>query len=146
MAFNHPLNLNAPWGEQGLYYSSQIRGQYNFTPLTPQDRFAIGNRYTVRGFDGQLSLSADNGWFIRNELSASLGTTRQVVYGGVDYGEVSGQSSERLLGRQLAGIVLGLRGGFSGFSYDVFVGKALKKPKGFETDSTTTGFNFNLTF
>lgn len=146
MAFNHPLNLNAPWGDQALYYSSQIRGQHNFTPLTPQDRFAIGNRYTVRGFDGQLSLSADSGWFIRNELIASLGTTRQAVYGGVDYGEVSGQSGDRLLGRQLAGIVLGLRGGFSGFSYDVFVGKALKKPKGFETDSTTTGFNFNLTF
>lgn len=141
-----PLTITVPWGEQALHYSSQIRGQYNFTPLTPQDRFAIGNRYTVRGFDGQLSLSADNGWFSRNELSASLGTTRQAVYGGVDYGEVSGQSSDRLLGRQLAGIVLGLRGGFSGFSYDVFVGKALKKPKGFETDSTTTGFNLNLTF
>lgn len=146
MAFNLPLNLHAPWGEQALYFSSQIRAQYNFTPLTPQDRFSIGNRYTVRGFDGQLSLSADRGWFIRNELSALLGNTGQAVYGGLDYGEVSGQSSDLLLGRQLAGIALGLRGGYKGFSYDVFVGKALKKPRGFQTASTTTGFNVNLTF
>jgi hemolysin activation/secretion protein len=146
IGFHLPISIESPWGEQALRYSTQFRGQYNFTPLTPQDRFSIGNRYTVRGFDGQLSLSADNGWFLRNDLSALLGNTGQAVYLGLDYGEVSGQSSDRLLGRQLAGIVLGLRGGFSGFSYDVFVGKALKKPRGFETASTTAGFNLNLTF
>jgi len=146
LGFNLPLTIKAPWGEQALRYSTQIRGQYNFTPLTPQDRLSIGNRYTVRGFDGQLSLSADNGWFLRNDLSALIGNTGQAVYWGLDYGEVGGQSSDLLLGRQLAGIVLGLRGGYKGFSYDVFVGKALKKPKGFETASTTAGFNLNLTF
>lgn len=146
LGFNVPLSIKAPWGEQALRYSTQIRGQYNFTPLTPQDRFSIGNRYTVRGFDGQLSLSADKGWFLRNELSALIGNTGQAVYWGLDYGEVGGQSSDLLLGRQLAGTVLGLRGGYSGFSYDVFLGKALKKPRGFETASTAAGFNLNWTF
>lgn len=146
MSFIMPLTIQAAWGEQALRYSTQFRGQYNFTPLTPQDRFSIGNRYTVRGFDGQLSLSADHGWFLRNELSAMIRNTGQAVYAGLDYGEVGGQSSELLLGRKLAGTVLGLRGGYSSFSYDVFVGKALKKPKGFETASTTLGFNLNVTF
>ncbi len=146
LGFNLPFTINTSWGEQALHYSTQIRGQYNFTALSPQDRFPIGNRYTVRGFDGQLSLSADNGWFMRNELSALIANTGQSVYWGLDYGEVNGQSSDLLLGRQLAGTVLGMRGGFRGFSYDVFVGKALKKPKGFATAKTTIGFNVNLTF
>ena len=146
LGFHLPITIASPWGEQVLRYSTQFRGQYNFTPLTPQDRFSMGNRYTVRGFDGQLSLSADNGWFLRNDISALIANTGQAVYWGLDYGEVGGQSSDLLLGRQLAGTVLGLRGGYSGFSYDVFVGKALKKPKGFETASTTLGFNLNLTF
>ncbi|EMR12802.1 hemolysin activator protein [Methylophaga lonarensis MPL] len=146
LAFNLPFNISLPWGEQALYYSSKLRAQYNFTPLTAQDRFSIGNRYTVRGFDGQWSLSADRGWFVRNELSALIYQSGQAVYVGLDYGEVSGPSSHLLLGRQLAGAVVGLRGGYGGFSYDVFVGQALKKPKGFQTASTTTGFNLNLTF
>ncbi len=52
-------------GAQRWQYQGQWRGQSNRTPLTPQDRFAIGGRYTVRGFDGQSSLSAERGWFIR---------------------------------------------------------------------------------
>ncbi|CAG0976084.1 Hemolysin transporter protein ShlB [Methylophilaceae bacterium] len=146
LGFNLPLSVKAPWGEQALRYSANIRGQYNFTPLTPQDRFAIGNRYTVRGFDGQLSLSGDNGWFLRNDLSALIGNSGQSVYIGLDYGEVGGQSSDLLLGRQLAGTVLGLRGGYRGFSYDMFLGKALKKPRGFETAGTAAGFNLNWSF
>ena len=83
---------------------------------------------------------------MRNELSALIGNTGQAVYWGLEYGEVGGQSSDLLLGKQMAGTVLGLRGGYKGFSYDVFVGKPLKKPKGFETAKTTAGFNVNLTF
>lgn len=146
MSFDLPLAIEMPWGTQALRYAGNIRAQSNLTPLTPQDRFAIGNRYTVRGFDGQLNLSADRGWFLRNDLSALIGNTGQAVYVGLDYGEVGGQSSDLLLGRQLAGTVLGLRGGYRGFSYDMFLGKALKKPRGFETASTAAGFNLNWTF
>lgn len=143
---SHPFSLKMPWGMQTLSYSANLRGQYDLTPLTPQERFAIGNRYTVRGFDGQLNLSADHGWFIRNDLIAAIGNTSQAAYIGLDYGEVGGQSSDLLLGRQLAGAIVGMRGGYRGFSYDVFLGKALKKPRGFETASTAAGFNLNWTF
>jgi hemolysin activation/secretion protein len=144
--FSLPFSVQAPWGRQGLQYAADIRAQSNFTPLTPQDRFAIGNRYTVRGFDGQLTLSADRGWFLRNDFSAWLGESGQAVYLGLDYGEVGGQSSDFLLGKQLAGAVLGLKGAYKGFGYDMFLGKALKKPRGFETASTAAGFNLNWTF
>jgi hemolysin activation/secretion protein len=46
-------------GEQSLRYNASWRAQWNYTPLVPQDRFAIGGRYTVRGFDGEVSLSGE---------------------------------------------------------------------------------------
>lgn len=144
--FSRPFVIRVPWGEQRLSYSANIRAQSSFTPLTPQERFSIGNRYTVRGFDGELTLSADHGWFIRNDLSILIGNSAQAVYVGVDYGEVSGQSSDLLLGKHLAGSVIGLRGGYKGFNYDLFLGKPLKKPQGFETAKVAAGFNLNWSF
>ena len=62
------VSLNAPFklGDEKLRYSGLIRAQWNRTPLTPQDRFAIGGRYTVRGFDGETSLLGERGMLVRN--------------------------------------------------------------------------------
>lgn len=144
--FAQPFTLNLPWGAQGMQYSANLRAQSNLTPLSPQDRLAIGNRYTVRGFDGQLTLSADRGWFIRNDLAAMLGQSGQSLYLGLDYGEVGGQSSGLLPGKRLAGAVIGMRGGYKGFSYDLFLGQPIKKPDGFETATTAAGLNLNWSF
>ena len=141
-----PFQVTAPWGPQVLRYQANWRAQWNGTPLTPQDRFTIGTRYTVRGFDGQSTLFADRGWLIRNDLGFPVAQTGQELYWGLDYGEVGGQSAKYLIGTRLAGTVIGARGGFKGLQYDVFVGAPLKKPDGFETASTTAGFNLNWTF
>lgn len=146
-----PFNVNAPWGSQALQYTANLRGQANYTPLTPQDRFSIGSRYTVRGFDGQQTLIADNGWLIRNELIAPIASSGQSVYWGLDYGEVGGQSSKYLIGKQLAGTVLGLRGGigsqhFGSLNYDVFVGKPINKPQGYQTHDAVAGFSLNYSY
>ncbi len=146
LSLNVPFSLQMPWGNQALRYSSNVRAQYNYTPMTPQERFAIGNRYTVRGFDGERVISADRGWFIRNDLSALLGNSGHAMYVGLDYGEVGGQSSDILPGKQLAGAVVGLRGAYKGFSYDVFAGRPLKKPQRLETADNTAGFNVNWSF
>lgn len=144
--------LNAPFklGEQYLRYYGSWRWQHNRTPLTPQDRFSIGGRYTVRGFDGESTLMAERGWLLRNELGLMLGSSGQELYAGVDYGRVGGPSSQWLLGKSLAGAVLGLRGGgftwAPGLSYDVFVGKPVHKPQGFKTANTTAGFSVNWSF
>lgn len=146
VGFNRPFVIQVPWGEQRLSYSANIRAQSSFTPLTPQERFSIGNRYTVRGFDGEFTLSADHGWFIRNDLSILIGNSAQALYVGLDYGEVSGQSSDLLLGKHLAGGVVGLRGGYKGFNYDLFLGKPIEKPRGFKTAKVAAGFNLNWSF
>lgn len=140
---NADLSLNLPFHikTQALRYNANFRGQWNDTPLVPQDRFAIGGRYTVRGFDGQSLLSADRGWLIRNDLGLRIGDTGQEAYLGIDAGEVGGQSADRLIGTSLAGAVAGVRGGFKGVNYDVFIGTPLSKPQGFQTANTTAGFS-----
>lgn len=140
------LALPFALGSQSLRYSLAWRAQWNRTPLVPQDRFAIGGRYTVRGFDGESLLSADRGWLVRNDLGLALGGSGQALYLGADYGEVGGPSSELLVGKRLAGMVLGLRGGYKRLAYDIFAGQPLSKPEGFKTADTTTGFNLNASF
>lgn len=131
-----PFDLaGRPWR-----YSGNLRAQFHHTPLTPQDRFAIGGRYTVRGFDGESSLSGDSGWLVRNELSTALGERGASVYAGLDHGEVRGPSSAFLVGRRLTGAVVGLRGAIGNAQYDFFVGAPVRQPQGFRTSHTTAGF------
>jgi hemolysin activation/secretion protein len=140
------LQLPFTLGEQHLRYIGDWRAQWNRTPLVPQDRFAIGGRYTVRGFDGENLLSAERGWLIRNDLGFALGQSGQEFYLGLDYGEVGGQSSDLLIGKRLAGGVIGLRGAYRSLSYDLFWGQPIKKPEGFQTADITSGFNLTLSF
>ncbi len=142
------LNVNAPFklAEQSLRYVGTLRIQSNRTTLTPQDRFAIGDRYTVRGFDGESSLSAESGWLLRNELGVAIGATGQEFYLGLDHGEVAGPSSKLLVGKRLSGAVIGLRGQFKNLQYDLFVGTPVRKPEFFRTAGSTAGFNLNLSF
>ncbi len=140
--YSHPFVM----GQQRLRYNGVFRAQWNDTPLVPQDRFAIGSRYTVRGFDGESVLSAERGWLIRNDLSAGVGDGTQEFYFGVDYGELAGPSSRYLLGTRLAGGVIGVRGAIKKLGYDIFVGQPFMKPEGFKTSATTAGFSLNLAF
>lgn len=146
--FTADSSLNAPFkvaGEQ-LRYSALWRAQWNRTPLTPQDQFAIGGRYTVRGFDGENSLLGEHGWLIRNDLGWAIGRRGAELYAGLDYGQVGGIATRLQVGERLAGGVVGARGAFLGLSYDLFVGAPISKPQGFRTAKVTGGFNLNCSF
>jgi hemolysin activation/secretion protein len=134
--------LNVPFkvGAQQLRYTGAWRTQWNRTPLVPQDRFAIGGRYTVRGFDGELSITGERGWTLQNTLALSLGGGQQ-LYLGLDYGHVGGPTTQWQFGDELAGGVIGLRGGFGRGYWDVFFGAPIYKPDGFQTAYTTLGFS-----
>jgi len=134
--------LNVPFSVAGqaLLYKGSWRAQWSQTPLILQDRFAIGGRYTVRGFNGENTLSAERGWLLRNDLAIALGTSEQTFYLGFDYGHVSGHSADLLLGTHLAGSVVGLRGAYKELQYDLFVGTPLSKPDGF-VEEKIAGFS-----
>ncbi|WP_395351209.1 ShlB/FhaC/HecB family hemolysin secretion/activation protein [Variovorax sp. UC122_21] len=146
------IGLNAPLklGEQRLRYSGLVRAQWNRTPLTPQDRFAIGGRYTVRGFDGETSLMGERGWLIRNDIGWAIpwgdGHSGAELYAGMDYGHAGGRSTVDLLGRSLAGAVVGVRGQWARLSYDFFAGAPIRKPQGYRTAKVALGFNLNASF
>ncbi len=144
---NASLQVPFKVGDQNLQYLAEWRTQHSQKPLTPQDRFSIGNRYTVRGFDGEQTLLADNGFLVRNEISGSMFKLPMQWYTGIDYGEVGGKTAHEpnpLLGTSLMGAVAGLRGQLlKSISYDVFVGTPLKKPDHYRTDNVTTGFSLN---
>ncbi|WP_435505615.1 ShlB/FhaC/HecB family hemolysin secretion/activation protein [Variovorax sp. RHLX14] len=142
------VSLNVPFAlaRQKLRYTALWRAQWNRTPLTPQDRFAIGGRYTVRGFDGETSLAGNRGWLLRNDFGVALGQSGAEFYAGIDYGEVGGPSAKFLLGRHLAGGVIGLRGAFIGLNYDLFVGTPIAKPEGYRTAKVTGGISLNYAF
>jgi hemolysin activation/secretion protein len=143
LQLNAQLDLPFEIGSQQFRYNVQYLRQISNTPLTPQDQFAIGNRWTVRGFDGERTLNASHGWYVRNDLGWSTPLPNQELYLGADYGEVGGYSSDPLIGKHLAGGVVGLRGSAFNTGYDLFAGTPFSKPDGFHTSSLTLGFNLN---
>ena len=135
-----------PIGGLALTYIGTLRAQSTQSGLYASEQFSIGNRYTVRGFDGELSLSAERGFFLRNEIDLPLGNSRQSVYAGVDVGKVYGPTVQYLLGDKLAGAAVGMRGAVFNMNYDAFLGWALYKPQHFRGSPTVAGFQLTYQF
>jgi hemolysin activation/secretion protein len=147
--FKANLQLNVPFTlvNQRFQYSTEWRKQYTRERLVTQDRFSIGGRYTVRGFDGENTLLSETGWLVRNDLTMNLGGSAHSIYLGVDYGKVGGFSEASQLGNELTGAVIGFKGTFFGrLSYDLLAGRSLNKPEGFNTDSGVVQFSLNWVY
>lgn len=143
-------DVNTPFqiGKQLFAYDTSVHAQWNKTQLTSQDKLAIGGHHTVRGFGGEMSLSAERGWYWRNDLSWQFKPGHQ-LYLGADVGHVSGQSAKWLLGQTLAGTAIGIRGQIKlggNLHYDIFTGRALKKPEFFQSRKWASGFQVGYTF
>lgn len=137
------LSLQSPWawGLQTVRYVGSLRIQKHHTRLTPQDRFSIGGRYTVRGFDNAASLVAESGVLWRNELAWQIKDMPYAMpYIGLDFGQVSGPSAIDLPGKRLSGAVVGLRGQAAGLQYEVFYGRPVSKPTELKASPSTWGF------
>ena len=131
--------------EGNARYSLTSRGQFTEGMLYAVDQFSIGGRYSVKGFRGENSLSAENGFVVRNELSFPIEKLNAEPYIGVDYGRVWGKSDEYNVGSKLAGAYIGIRGKIvNRLTYDGFVGTPIYKPEGFKAGKTACGFNLYL--
>ncbi len=143
---NIDVSRNLAIAKRPLNYRATFRGQYATEALVPNDRFVIGGRYTVRGFDGDRSLSGDHGALLRQEISATLGESSHAAYVGVDAGYVKLDNAEQddlLLGNHLVGGVLGVKGYVTPIrtSYDLFAGYPLSQPDNFSDKDWVTGFS-----
>ncbi|AJQ28774.1 ShlB/FhaC/HecB family hemolysin secretion/activation protein [Pelosinus fermentans] len=133
-----PMKIGSVEGK----YSFTFSGQYTKDLLYTADYFSIGNRYTVRGFDGEQTLLAEKGFYIRNEWSMPVAQGKE-AYIGLDYGQVSGSGTQWLLGKKLAGAALGIRGSEGGIYYDIFTSWPLYKPEGYQTSPYSLGFQLS---
>ena len=143
--WHQPLTM----GHRPASFSCSFHGQCNTRGkrLYGVDMISIGNRYTVRGFDGETTLMGESGWYLRNELASTIPALHSEVYLGLDVGSVYGISTETLVGRTIAGAAIGLRGTFSsGLSYDAFISRAIYKPEGYHTRRWTMGFAITYRF
>ncbi|ABO56978.1 ShlB/FhaC/HecB family hemolysin secretion/activation protein [Burkholderia vietnamiensis] len=145
-------NLSVPFaiGKQPFRYVGTFHGQYTGNTLYYLDDMTIGSRYTVRGFDGETMLASSRGFYWRNELQMPIGQTGQAIYAGLDYGRVWGPQPIALVGTQLAGAVIGVKGSigtrFGAYAYDLFAGTPIYKPSGFPTARVTFGFQLTSQF
>ncbi len=141
-------NLSLPFSiaHHPLRYQGSWRLQHADTLLPQFEFFSIGSRYSVRGFDGASSLSAEDGWLVRNDFVWPLGQSAHEIYFGLDIGHVGGPSAVTLLGQSLAGSVLGIRGRGSRFFYDFTIGCPLKKPAQFATQHLTVTASVGTAF
>jgi len=146
------LSLAVPFhiGQQAFRYHGTVRAQWNGTRLVALDQFAIGGRYSVRGFDGEQVLMGDRGWFWRNEWVMPLqarGLPGHELYLGMDVGKVGGPASRYLAGNTLAGAVLGIRGQLGNYvNYELFAGRPLHKPANVKTARIASGFSVSIAY
>lgn len=129
-------------------YSANLHVQTTSDRTTAIDQIAIGNRSSVRGFDGDAVLLAESGWTLRNELSTPLhaGPVEAVAYAGLDYGRVWGPSSADLPGHNLAGAALGLRGRWKALQTDLALAVPIVKPKGLKTAGLSAYLSITCAF
>lgn len=64
-------NFNVPKTEFPLNYKLTFDSSYSEDSLYGNNQFAIGGRYSVRGFQ-ETVISGDNGYYVRNDLKANL--------------------------------------------------------------------------
>lgn len=129
-----------------LRHQAVMRAQWNRTPLSSPDRFGIGSRYTVRGFDGESQLAGERGWLVRQDLGWAPTPAPLELYVGLDHGRVGGSVSGSSQGRSLTGTALGLRGTLAGLAYDVFMAWPIRSPQDVRPSGSVGGISLNGSF
>lgn len=133
-------------GKTNLRWEPHVRAQVTNDHLYLSDAFSIGNRYTVRGFDGSAAIAAESGYFVRNDLIIPTASPNRSLYLGIDTGRVWGPSTAGLSGQSLTGIAVGMRGGSARATFDAALGFGIGAPAGLRTaqPATTLDFTYHL--
>jgi hemolysin activation/secretion protein len=151
--YNYNASYALPFRAAGLdaSFTSSFGGQRAKTALYGSEQILVGGIYSVRGFDHN-SLSGDNGFVWRNELSVrfplSPGASLQSFvrpYLGIDYGRTS--MRERETGTPegaLSGATLGLAVSSGSFGFEVFNSRPMHVPSYMTREGSQTYFRFSM--
>ena len=118
-------------------YTTTLRAQQTRNTTFAADQISIGNRYSVRGFDGEGLLLAENGIIIRNEISSHFRPNNNITaqwFIGLDAGHVWGPAQRVLAGNKLAGAVVGVRGNWKQLSAELALATPVYKPQKFTSN------------
>ena len=132
--YNQPLHIDG----RAVQYVLSLHAQQTHDATLSIDQIAIGNRYTVRGFNGDNVLLAESGYYVRNELATPMTTVagwNTAAFVDLDFGRVWGPSAAYLIGDKLAGTAIGVRGQQQGWQFEVAMAAPLYAPKGFRAAS-----------
>ena len=132
------------WNRKATY-TMEAKGQYTNSRLYSSEFFAIGGWYTVRGFTGDRNLAAERGFYVRNTLDVSL-NQNHTLYVGLDYGKVYGKSTEDILGTELWGGAIGMKGHYGSANYNIFLSTPLQVPNGFTVPYRVLGIQMSAAF
>lgn len=129
-----------------FYVESTWKAQWSKKALDLDDQFVIGGIDTVRGFNGNQVAAGSKGWLGRNELGWNIQNNLYTLYTAVDIGKVSRDHNGNEKHPTLIGNVIGLKGQRKAFLYDLFIAKAISKPKGFNVPKYLVGANVSYRF
>lgn len=150
--YKYALSYDYPfvWRELPWSANSAIVGQHALDVLYGSEQLLIGGQYSVRGFV-DTTLSGDNGYFWRNELSVqphfevrgeAIGSR---FYLGVDYGEVDNKAGDAPEGH-LSGWGIGVELHWRDLTADVFNTRPISLPRGMQREGSQTWARLSYSF
>ena len=121
-------------------WAPRLSAQFSPDKLASDNKFNIGSRWSVRGFDGENSLSGNQGMVLAQRFYLGSGHPRAAILFGRGY-RPSYRRRSISKGKVLSGAVSGLRGQLWSTQYDLFISTPLSKPDKFHSDALNMGFS-----
>lgn len=145
-ALNYSLPFNAY--ENKMSFTSSLTGQKTSHTLHGSEQISIGGLSSVRGFVDN-SISGDNGYYVRNELSLNKSifnnTTNARFYAGYDYGKVWNITADVLNG-SLSGFTYGMSLYYKTLSFDLFNTRPISVANDMKKEPNMTWFRIAYRF
>ncbi|KUI99914.1 ShlB/FhaC/HecB family hemolysin secretion/activation protein [Vibrio sp. MEBiC08052] len=133
--------------QSGLMLTSTLFAQWSNDTLYGSQRVSIGGEYSVRGFK-DVSISGDQGYYWRNDLSYPLGTLPYIgqisAQWAVDTGSIVRDKNDELERGSLMGSSLGIQTRSRRVSSSLAIGVPLDSPGALDADHYIVNYRLNI--
>ncbi|QMV13845.1 ShlB/FhaC/HecB family hemolysin secretion/activation protein [Vibrio spartinae] len=133
--------------QSGPVFTSTLFAQWSNDTLYSSQRLSIGGEYSVRGFK-DVSISGDQGYYWRNDLSYPLGTLPYIgqvsAQWAVDTGSIVRDKNDALERGSLMGTRLAIRTRSRRFSSSIAIGMPLDAPGALDADHYIVNYRLNI--